>query len=156
MFKFNFPKTFPAFNKEFAFRWKLGYNTILEGLLKLIIPSGILLYTNLSIYRLIGKGISMVEVGNPPEERRVFTLIAIVGLFIACNSLKFVINCYDIAIYRRIMACQSFNPSMYFGYTNSNITFSILGRKAQYQIFKIYISNVQPNFSSSSTPAPTS
>ena len=141
-----FPKTFPAFNKLFAYHWKLGYNTILEGLLKLIIPAGILLYTNLSIYKLIGKGSSMIEVGNPPEEKRVFTLIAIVGLFIACNSLKFVTNVYDIAIYQRIMACQSFNPNMYFGYTNSNITVSILGRKTQEQIPKIHTSNVSAKF----------
>ena len=58
------PKTLPAFNKDFAFYWKLCYYTILDGLLKLFIPAAILIYTNISIYKLIGRDSSMVVRDN--------------------------------------------------------------------------------------------
>ena len=60
-FKFlSLPKTFhlqvfPKLSKEFAFYYKLLYYTILESMVKLVIPLAILIYTNLSIYRLVNK-----------------------------------------------------------------------------------------------------
>ena len=48
-------QVFPELNKEFAFYYKLLYYTILESMVKLVIPLVILIYTNLSIYRLVNK-----------------------------------------------------------------------------------------------------
>ena len=48
-------QVFPEFSKEFAFYYKLLYYTILESMVKLVIPLAILIYTNLSIYRLVNK-----------------------------------------------------------------------------------------------------
>ena len=50
-----FVQVFPQFSKEFAFYYKLLYYTILETMVKLVIPLVILIYTNLSIYRLVNK-----------------------------------------------------------------------------------------------------
>ena len=46
-------KVFPEISKEFAFYYKLLYYTILETVVKLVIPLAILVYTNFSIYRLV-------------------------------------------------------------------------------------------------------
>ena len=48
-------KVFPEISKEFAFYYKLLYYTILETMVKLVIPLVILIYTNLSIYKLVNK-----------------------------------------------------------------------------------------------------
>ena len=48
-------QVFPVVSKEFAFYYKLLYYTILETVVKLVLPLVILIYTNLSIYRLVNK-----------------------------------------------------------------------------------------------------
>ena len=48
-------QVFPVVSKEFAFYYKLLYYTILETVVKLVLPLAILIYTNLSIYRLVNK-----------------------------------------------------------------------------------------------------
>ena len=45
---------------DFAFYYKLIYYTIMEALLKLVLPLAILLYTNISIYRLVSRKKSKV------------------------------------------------------------------------------------------------
>ena len=49
----NHIKVFPEVSKEFAFYYKLLYYTILETVVKLVVPLAILVYTNFSIYRLV-------------------------------------------------------------------------------------------------------
>ena len=48
-------KVFPQVSADFAFIYKLVYYSIFDPLLKLVLPLTILLFTNLSIYRLVSK-----------------------------------------------------------------------------------------------------
>ena len=57
-------KVFPEISKEFAFYYKLLYYTILETVVKLVIPLAILVYTNFSIYRLVKRKNPFVSKGN--------------------------------------------------------------------------------------------
>ena len=57
-------KVFPEISKEFAFYYKLLYYTILETVVKLVIPLTILVYTNFSIYRLVKRKNPFVSKGN--------------------------------------------------------------------------------------------
>ena len=57
-------KVFPEISKEFAFYYKLLYYTILETVVKLVVPLAILVYTNFSIYRLVKRKNPFVSKGN--------------------------------------------------------------------------------------------
>ena len=46
---------------DFAFYYKLVYYSIFDPLLKLVLPLAILLFTNLSIYRLVSRKKSEVK-----------------------------------------------------------------------------------------------
>lgn len=122
-------QVFPQISKEFAFYYKLLYYTILETLVKLVIPLVILIYTNLSIYRLVNKENPFAITATvTTSEKRVFTLVAIVVLFLVCNTIKLAINSYDMAHYTQILACQAFNPDMNFGYSQKNLTVTRIGK----------------------------
>jgi hypothetical protein len=61
-------------------------------------------------------------------EKRIYTLLAIVVLFLLCNSLKLFVNCVDMADYRRILACQSLPDHDYlFGFSETNNIISKMG-----------------------------
>jgi len=115
---------------DFAFYYKLIYYTIMEALLKLVLPLAILLYTNISIYRLVSrkKSKTLTSVTKTPE-RRIVTLLVIVIVFLLCNILKLVINCSDMVHYREILACQAQdNYDMDVGFSQFNTSISRIGK----------------------------
>ena len=75
-----------------------------------------------------------------------FTLVAIVVLFLVCNTIKVAINSYDMAHYTQvkfhfhrschihfhlhpqILACQTFNQDSNFGYSQKNLTVTRIGK----------------------------
>ena len=59
------------------------------------------------------------------SEKRVFTLVAIVVLFLVCNTIKVAINSYDMAHYTQVKfhfhrSCQTFNADSTIGYIYSH------------------------------------
>ena len=69
--------------------------------------------------------------GAPQPRHRVLTLMAIVTLFIVCNIPKMVINLWDMFEYKRIVACRLFNSNRNFGYSQTNETFSRIGKESR-------------------------
>ena len=61
------------------------------------------------------------------RQRRIYTLLAIVGFFLLFNIPKLIINTWDMVQYRRIMACHQFRKFSYFGYSFENLAFTQFG-----------------------------